>query len=222
MSQIETSLETQAKILGVELFGVTSIENFYDHKGVISKTILKRYKNAISIGYVIPKSILYDSTSDYYTYFLNNTITPTLDRASLYLSRIIERNDGNAFPVPAYNYINDSEYPFYFHDLVASYSGIGWLGKNNRLINKKYGARVQCGTILTDLELETDEISENFCKDCNICTENCPEVALSGFPFHPDHDVNERLNSKKCLLEYSGSSVSNICLKCLNVCPYNK
>ncbi|SRR6056297_2254731 len=222
MSQVETSLETQAKILGIELFGVSSIENFYDNKGIISKTILNRYVNAISIGYVIPKSLIYDSTSDYYSYYLNNTVIPTLDRAALYLSRIIERNGGNAFPVPAYNYINNQHFPFYFHNLVASYSGIGWLGKNNLLINKKYGARIQCTTILTDLELELNEISENLCKDCNICIENCPTNALSGLLFHPNHDIKERLDNEKCILSYSDSGNDEICLKCLNICPYNK
>ena len=71
MGQLETSLEAQAKILGIELFGISPVSNFYNHYGMISKTILKRYSNAISIGYVIPKSLLYDSTSDYYKYFLN-------------------------------------------------------------------------------------------------------------------------------------------------------
>lgn len=222
MGQIETSLETQAKILGVELFGVGPISNYYDHYGMISKTILKRYVNAISIGYVIPKSVLYDSTSDYYKYFLNNTILPTLDRTTIYLTRIIERSGGNAFPVPAFNIINDANFPFYFHDLVASYSGIGWLGKNNRLINKKHGSRIHCATILTDLDLEANDILESLCKDCTICIDNCPVNALTGLPFHPEHKISERLNEDNCLISYSNNKVSEVCLKCINVCPYNK
>ena len=222
MGQLETSLEAQAKILGIELFGISPVSNFYDHYGMISKTILKRYSNAISIGYVIPKSLLYDSTSDYYKYFLNNTILPTLDRTAIYLSRIIEKNGGNAFPVPVYNYINDSEFPFYFHNLVASYAGLGWLGKNNRVINKKYGSRIHCATILSDLELEPNDICENLCKDCSICMGNCPTNALTGLPFHPEHKISERINVNDCLLRYDFNNVSEVCLKCVNICPYNK
>jgi epoxyqueuosine reductase QueG len=222
MSQLNSSLEAQAKILGVDLFGVTHISNLENHAGLIPKSILNRYTYAVSIGYVIPSSILYNSTKEVYHQFLENSIIPTLNRTAIYLSRIIEKKNGKAFPVPAYNFIYDCDFPFYFHDLVASYAGIGWLGKNNRLVNKLYGSRVQTTTILTDIELEISDVAENLCNDCTICVDSCPEKALSGMPFHPQHNISERQNPEKCIIMYGKNKISETCLKCINTCPYNK
>ncbi len=222
MNQLNTSLETQAKILGVDLFGVTSLKRLDGHTNLLPKSILNRYYFAISIGYVIPSTIILNSTKDVFHHFLERTILPTLDRTSIYLSRIIEKKNGKAFPIPAYNYLYGSNHPYYFHDLVASYAGIGWLGKNSRLVNKNHGSRIQTTTILTDIDLDLSEISENLCNECTICVDSCPQNALTDIPFHPEHDISDRLDANMCLIDYHNDHISNICIKCLNTCPYNK
>lgn len=57
-------------------------------------------------------------------------------------------------------------------------SGMGYLGKNQFLINKTYGSYIYLATILIDQEIP-DEVHEyDDCKDCNLCVTSCPSNAL--------------------------------------------
>lgn len=63
---------------------------------------------------------------------------------------------------------------------IAVGCGLGTLGKNTLLINPKYGNRLTVGAILTDLELESDELCEEQCiHGCKICIKSCPVGAIS-------------------------------------------
>lgn len=69
---------------------------------------------------------------------------------------------------------------------IAYLSGIGFIGKNNMLITKKYGSYVFLGEIITDLCIECDSKRsfkdvDNFeeCVDCNKCYIKCPTKAIN-------------------------------------------
>lgn len=61
----------------------------------------------------------------------------------------------------------------------AQRSGLGWIGKNGNLINRKSGSFYFIATLITDLPLEADEpLTKDFCGSCNRCVEACPTGAI--------------------------------------------
>ncbi|HEX4850079.1 MAG TPA: tRNA epoxyqueuosine(34) reductase QueG, partial [Puia sp.] len=61
----------------------------------------------------------------------------------------------------------------------AQKSGLGWIGKNGNLINKKSGSFFFIATIITDLELEYDDaFAKDYCGNCRKCIDACPTGAI--------------------------------------------
>ncbi len=112
---------------------------------------------------------------------------------------------------------------------ICKKAGIGNYGKNSLLINENYGSFINLGYILTDLQIESENIimeNNHICKDCDICINSCPNNAI----------LNEGvLNTKKCIsyltqtksyipLNYRKNMKNQIygCDICQVVCPKNK
>ena len=67
--------------------------------------------------------------------------------------------------------------------------GIGYIGKNTLLINKKYGNRLYLGAVITNADLKPDDLVNTSCPEsCCICLKACPQSALDGIT----------VNQKKC------------------------
>jgi epoxyqueuosine reductase len=106
----------------------------------------------------------------------------------------------------------------------AAASGLGWIGKNTLLLNKKFGSFLFLGEILTDVELAGGEPVENLCKTCTACLDACPVGAL---------EEPGLLNATKCIsyltLEHRSDLPKGVelhgylagCDLCQTVCPYN-
>lgn len=61
----------------------------------------------------------------------------------------------------------------------AQRSGLGWVGKNGNLINKKSGSYFFIATLIIDLELEYDDPFVNdYCGTCTKCIDTCPTDAI--------------------------------------------
>lgn len=109
----------------------------------------------------------------------------------------------------------------------AQRSGLGWIGKNTCLINKKQGSYFFIAEIVTDLELEYDISEKNHCGECRKCIDACPTGAIVS-PYIID--------SRKCISyltienkdeiseEFEGKLENWIfgCDICQEVCPWNK
>jgi epoxyqueuosine reductase len=58
-------------------------------------------------------------------------------------------------------------------------SGLGWVGKNGNLINKKSGSFFFIATLIVDIELEYDDaFAKDFCGTCTKCIDACPTDAI--------------------------------------------
>ncbi len=58
-------------------------------------------------------------------------------------------------------------------------SGLGWIGKNGNLINKKSGSYFFIATLITDLDLVFDDpFAGDFCGTCTKCIDACPTDAI--------------------------------------------
>lgn len=83
---------------------------------------------------------------------------------------------------------------------AARICGLGEMGLNGKIINKKYGPFMRYCFIITDMPLEFDEVLEdNICDKCGACIEACPGNAI---------DKNG-LDTWQCSVYYKGAHKSN-------------
>ena len=61
----------------------------------------------------------------------------------------------------------------------AKLSGLGWIGKNSLLINKKMGSYFFIAEIISDLDLEYDSPISDMCGKCTRCIDACPTDAIT-------------------------------------------
>ncbi len=106
----------------------------------------------------------------------------------------------------------------------AAQAGLGWIGKNTLLLNKEYGSFLFLGEILTDLELDYDQPTDNSCGTCSCCVDACPVGAL---------EEPGVLNANKCISYLTLERRSDFtgptdlhgylagCDLCQTACPYN-
>ena len=58
-------------------------------------------------------------------------------------------------------------------------SGLGWVGKNGNLLNKRSGSFFFIATLIVDLELEYDDpFAGDYCGTCRKCIDACPTDAI--------------------------------------------
>ena len=109
----------------------------------------------------------------------------------------------------------------------AEKSGLGWIGKNTNLINKKTGSFFFLAELILDLELEYDHPTTDHCGSCTACIDSCPTNALAT-PY--------KMDATKCISYATIELKNNIpdlfkdnmrgwifgCDICQDVCPWNR
>lgn len=114
---------------------------------------------------------------------------------------------------------------------IAYLAGVGFIGKNNLIITKKYGSFVFLGEIITDLEIESDEKRsfkdiEKFeeCGECTNCYKKCPSKAIN--PYRKNSNICLSYLTQKKELEDKHIKLLDGrvfgCDSCQKPCPYNE
>ncbi len=61
----------------------------------------------------------------------------------------------------------------------AQKAGLGWLGKNSLLLNRKMGSFFFLAELIIDLEVQPDSpLTKDFCGTCTRCIDACPTEAI--------------------------------------------
>lgn len=111
---------------------------------------------------------------------------------------------------------------------VARMAGLGWIGKNTLLINRRFGSWLVLAALLTTAELAYDEPeTADPCKGCRACVNACPTGAIVE-PY--------QIDARRCLsylsMEYAGPIAAEFhapmgarlfgCDACQEACPHNR
>jgi len=60
----------------------------------------------------------------------------------------------------------------------AKKGGIGWIGKNSNLINRKQGSFFFIAELIIDIDLQYDGAIKDYCGTCTKCIDACPTSAI--------------------------------------------
>ncbi len=113
-----------------------------------------------------------------------------------------------------------------FERTLAVRAGLGWIGKNGCLINRRWGSYVFLGEIFLDVALPPSQPAEGTCGRCRRCLDACPTGALT---------APGRLDARRCIAYLTVEHRQVIprrwkgrlggwlfgCDICQEICPFN-
>jgi len=211
-------LRTQALDLDFSFFGIADITHIREKFYLDEKTTSK-YDRAISLGKRLLDSIIDDiddqPTKLYFHHY--RQLNFFLDRQALALSSYIQEQGFLAMPLPASQILDwKKHFGHVSHKHVGVQAGVGWIGRNNLLVNPVFGSRFRLVTILTDMPLEPDKPVESDCGVCKKCLPVCPAKAIKETQAEFDHIAcYEKLEE----FRRSGVVGQHICGICVKACP---
>jgi epoxyqueuosine reductase QueG len=211
------SLKKFCRAQGIDLFGVADIAGIKDDIQ-ISKEILEKLDRAVCLGVRLSGSILQEiSNAPTKLYFHHyRTVNAFLDQAALGVCNYIQKEGFRALPIPASIILDwENQTAHLSHKKLGVLAGLGWIGRNNLLVNEKLGAQFRLATILTDMPLKADKPSKDNCAKCRLCVRICPAQAIKDDPFDFDH-----IRCFEKLKEFQRQRLVDqyICGVCVNAC----
>jgi len=176
---------------------------------------------AVVIGVALSDQVLATiSGRPNWTYYHHyRTVNLALDQAALSIAGECRRMGARAFPVPASQILDWEKLRAHLsHRELGALAGLGWRGRNNLLVNPRFGSQVRYVTVLTDLDLPArGEALDDAagCGACRACHDACPARAIGTEP--------SDFNLDRCAAQirrFSRSEKLNtlICGVCIRAC----
>jgi len=167
--------------LGATLFGVCDLTKlkgeFLDLSPDAIKGLNRGVCLAVRLSDKIIESIIDRPTKLYFYHY--RQVNYLLDRLALELTQFIQNRGSSALPIPSSQTIDwQNQRGHLSHKEVARQAGLGWMGRNNLLVNPDFGSRVRFVTVLTDFPLLSDNPINGSCGDCRACLAVCPVGAI--------------------------------------------
>ncbi|MCL4490981.1 MAG: 4Fe-4S dicluster domain-containing protein [Nitrospirae bacterium] len=117
-------------------------------------------------------------------------------------------------------------YKLFSHKTAATCSGLGWIGKNGLLINKRYGPKLSWATVLTNAPLKPDSpVTESLCGNCDLCVRHCPSGAVTGSIWSRREPFKKLVNYERCRSLKTNRRLFEEkpnCGLCVTICPYSR
>lgn len=175
--------------LGFSLFGAADVTSIRD--GFLLADRLKaRFPRAVSLGKRLVDDILDDiedkPTPLYFHHY--RQINFFLDRGALVVAAHIQDLGFGALPIAASQIVDwQKQLAHVSHKHIGLLAGLGWIGRDNLLVNGDFGSRFRLVTVLTDMPLETGAPLPFGCGPCRACIAPCPAAAIKERPEDFDH-----------------------------------
>jgi epoxyqueuosine reductase QueG len=215
-------IKTLCRQQGGSLFGVADLRSFKKEGILLPPSLVNRLPYGISVGFHLSNAILEEienqPTPLYFHHYQRVNIL--LDTIGLIVSSAIQDLGYQAMPIPASQLVDwKNQRGHLSHKHVARAAGLGWIGRNNLLVNEKFGSRIRLVTILTDLPLTIDSPAPKNCGSCRHCLSVCPAGAIHERQEDFDHlRCYEQLRAFTKTLHFS----HNICGVCVKACRGNQ
>ncbi len=207
--------------LGIDLFGVADISEIKS-KFSLSEKSLQNLDKAVCLGMRLSTSVLEEiadaPTRLYFHHY--RTANVFLDQAAIRIANFIQAKGYSALPIPASQILDwENQRAHLSHKEIAVSAGLGWIGRNNLLVNKLLGSQLRLASILTDMPLALDKKTKDSCGACRICVTTCPASAIKENSSDFDHikcfEKLKEFQKKRLVDQY-------ICGVCVNACRGNK
>jgi epoxyqueuosine reductase QueG len=119
-------------------------------------------------------------------------------------------------PIPASQIVDwQNQKAHLSHKDLGYLAGLGWIGRNNLLVNKHLGSQFRLASILTDMPLRIDKPTKEDCRECKLCVNMCPAGAIKKNPVDFDHikcfEKLKEFQKQRLVDQY-------ICGVCVNAC----
>lgn len=202
---------------GADLFGVADISEIKAEFN-LSEELTQGLDKAICLGVRLSSQILNDVIDAPTKLYFHNYRTANifLDQLAFRAANYLQRNDFKALPIPASQVLDWQKQDAHLsHKKIGYLAGLGWIGRNNLLINDKLGSNFRLATILTDADLTVDQPKDFGCGECKSCVDACPVSAIKDAPQDFGH-----LTCFEKLKDFQRTRVAEqfICGICLRVC----
>jgi epoxyqueuosine reductase QueG len=203
---------------GGSLFGVADLRYFKKDDILLPASLIDHLSFGISVGFHLSDAILEEIESQPTPLYFHHyqRINILLDTIGLTVTSVIQDLGYKAMPIPASQIVDwKNQRSHLSHKHVARAAGLGWIGRNNLLVNEQFGSRIRLVTILTDLPLMTSSSLSKDCGDCRRCLSVCPAGAIKERQEEFDHlRCYEQLRTFAKTLHFS----HNICGVCVKAC----
>jgi epoxyqueuosine reductase QueG len=212
-----TNLKKFCLAQGIDLFGVADTS-------VIKKDFMLNQKALVGLDYAVCLGVRLSGgvlseiegapTRLYFYHY--KTANMFLDQLAFKAGNYIQNKGFKAVSIPASQIVDwQNQKAHLSHKHVASLAGLGWIGRNNLLVNKKFGSQLRLATILTSMPLKVGHPLAQGCGECRSCITVCPAGAIK----EDAHDFNHIQCFEK-LKEFQKQRLVDqyICGVCVNAC----
>jgi epoxyqueuosine reductase QueG len=204
--------------MGASLFGVARVESLGQRVLFLPPRGVDNLPYAICLGVHLSDKVLEgieDGPTPLY-FFHYQRVNILLDEMALRITFRIQNQGFNALPIPASQVIDWKKQRGHLsHKHVAKEAGLGWIGRNNLLVNPRFGARIRLVSVLTDIPLKPDAPIGRNCGSCRDCIPVCPAGAIGEKP--PEFDYMGCYEKVKALCKERNIR-HHICGICVKAC----
>lgn len=169
---------------GASLFGVADIADIKE-EFEFSPAVKDRVTRAVCFGVGLSNLVLSEvegePTKLYFHHYRSANMF--LDQLAFAVSQWIDKKGFSALPVPA-SQITDwqKQRAHLSHKKIGFLAGLGWIGRNNLLVSKEFGAQFRLASVLTDMPIKVDKPVKDDCGECFVCIDACPVGAIRRVP----------------------------------------
>ncbi len=234
MLSLNYKIKSILKPYFVDYIGFADLKNYQSELIKFGGNIVKGYINGISLGIVIPDSIVdylpeRDDINVACEYRIHgyDVLNIRLNLLASIVSSFLNQSGYRTLPIAVADRTDEENaLPSVSHKMIAHIAGLGWIGKNCLLITPQHGPRLRLISILTNAPLETvDNPLTQRCGECKACVTICPVNAIEGKNFELGEPREERFDFVKCNNYFENLNINQkypVCGLCLYACPRGK